>query len=297
MKHDYPRTGIATLCRLFGKTRHAYYDHIWRKEENSIRQDIVIQEVIRIRKTLPRLGTRKLHYLLEPVLATHQISIGRDYLFNLLEAHSLLVRQRRRKAFTTDSHHWMHKYSNLIKDMEITAPEQVLVSDITYIRMSDRWGYLSLITDAYSRQIMGYGFRSDLSAEGCIQALLMALGNRKYTHPLIHHSDRGSQYCSRKYVEILWENSIAISMTEKGDPYENAVAERVNGIIKNEFGLCGSRWGFEQTYHHIRQSIEAYNQMRPHSSCNYLTLQQAHASQGNLVKRWKNYKKYINPDI
>ncbi|WP_244904423.1 IS3 family transposase, partial [Polaribacter gangjinensis] len=160
---------------------------------------------------------------------SHQISFGRDYLFDLLSEHKLLIRQRKRKAITTDSRHWMRKYSNLIKEVDITRPEQVWVSDITYIRLPNQWGYLSLITDAYSRKIMGYSFRQDLAAEGCINALKMALSNRLYDKSIIHHSDRGSQYCSHNYVDLLLKNNISISMTENGDPYENALAERVNG--------------------------------------------------------------------
>jgi putative transposase len=155
MKQDFPRVGIAVLCRLFGKTRHAYYDSIWRKENSLVKEDIILQEVVKIRKDLPRLGTRKLHYVLQAKLVSHQISFGRDYLFDLLSEHKLLIRQRKRKAITTDSRHWMRKYSNLVKGLVVTRPEQVWVSDITYIRLTNQWGYLSLITDAYSRKIMG----------------------------------------------------------------------------------------------------------------------------------------------
>jgi putative transposase len=294
MKHDYPRSGIGALCRLFGKTRHAYYDALWRKENSLVREDVVLQEVIAIRNNLPRVGTRKLHYLLQTSLESHHIKIGRDYLFDLLSEHKLLVRQRKRKAITTDSRHWMRKYSNLIRDMPVTRPEQVWVSDITYIRLTNQWGYLSLITDAYSRKIIGYCFRNDLMAEGCIEALQMALKNRMYHEPIIHHSDRGSQYCSHQYVNLLNQNTIGISMTENGDPYENALAERVNGIIKTEFNLHSSQLGFEQTYNQIKRSIKVYNEIRPHSSCDYLTPNQAHLKSENLKKRWKNYNKKYN---
>ena len=175
MKQDFPKLGIGLLCQLFGKTRHAYYDALWRKEEQLIKEDIILQQVMIIRKELPKLGTRKLHYLLQDRLKTHHISVGRDYLFTLLFEHSLLIRQRKRRVVTTHSRHWMKKYSNLIRDIPIHRPEQVWVSDITYIRMTNQWGYLSLITDAYSRKIMGFGFRMDLTAKGCIEALQMAL--------------------------------------------------------------------------------------------------------------------------
>lgn len=294
MKHDYPRSGIGVLCRLLGKTRHAYYDALWRKENSLVREDIILQEVIAVRNDLPRIGTRKLHYLLQSSLESHKIKIGRDYLFDLLSEHKLLVRQRKRKAVTTDSRHWMRKYSNLIRGMPVIRPEQVWVSDITYIRLTNQWGYLSLITDAYSRKIIGYCFRNDLMAEGCIEALEMALKNRMYHEPIIHHSDRGSQYCSHQYVNLLNQNAIGISMTENGDPYENALAERVNGIIKTEFNLHSSQLGFEQTYNQIKKSIKVYNEIRPHSSCDYLTPNQAHLQSENLKKRWKNYNKKFN---
>ena len=294
MKQDFPKLGIAVLCRLFGRTRHAYYDSLWRKESSLVKEDVILQEVINIRKDLPRLGTRKLHFLIQNKLISHQISFGRDYLFDLLSEHKLLIRQRKRKAMTTDSRHWMRKYSNLIKGIEITRPEQVWVSDITYIRLTNQWGYLSLITDAYSRKIMGYSFRQDLAAEGCIEALKMALNNRIYNQSIIHHSDRGSQYCSHNYVNLLLKNNIAISMTENGDPYENALAERVNGIIKTEFNLYSSLLGFEQTRNQISRSIKSYNELRPHTSCDYLTPNQAHLQSDKLNKRWKNYNKSFN---
>ena len=244
------------------------------------------------RKLLPRLGTRKLHLNIAPLLQAHGIQIGRDYLFDLLERHKLLVRRRKRKVVTTNSRHWMRKYTNLTIDLCCERPEQLWVSDITYIRMGSQWGYLSLITDAYSRKIMGYCLRMDLSAQGCIDALQMALANRLYPkRALIHHSDRGSQYCSADYVRILKEHAIAISMTENGDPYENALAERVNGILKAEFNLYSSSYGFEQTCELVKNSITAYNEFRPHSSCDMLTPAQAHLQQGVLTKRWKQYPK------
>jgi len=255
-----------------------------------MKEEVILQLVQQIRGPLPRLGTRKLLSALQPGLKSHGISIGRDCLFELLDAHQLLIRQRRKKVFTTDSRHWMHKYSNLVKDMNIIRPEQLWVSDMTYIRLIGQWGYLSLITDAFSRKIMGYCFRSDMLALGCIEALQMALDNRSYSgQTLTHHSDRGAQYCSKGYVDLLEREHIAISMTECGSPYENALAERMNGIIKGEFNLYTSSVNFEQTYEKITKSIKAYNELRPHGSCDYLTPEKAH-QQGNVLrKRWKSY--------
>jgi putative transposase len=292
MKQDYPHISKEALCRLFGKTRHAYYDHQWRQQDHSLRDEIILQLVHKIRIPLPRLGTRKLLPLLKPELVSHQIQVGRDYLFDLLDEHKLLIRQRKRKVFTTDSRHWMRKYANLSKELVITRPEQLWVSDITYIKVMNQWGYLSLITDAYSRKIMGFGFRSDLLALGCLEALQMAYDTRSYgQQPLIHHSDRGCQYCCKEYVDLLGSQNIAISMTERGDPYENALAERMNGIIKGEFNLYSSQENFEQTYQRIARSVTAYNEIRPHGSCDYLTPSEAHQSKGVLKKRWKNYPK------
>ncbi|MCS3736505.1 transposase InsO family protein, partial [Mucilaginibacter dorajii] len=214
MKHDYPHLSWGFLCGLFGKTRHAHYDHLWRSQKDSLKEEIILQLVYEIRRSLPRLGTRKMLFLLQPQLASHNIETGRDYLFDLFDAHKLLIRQRKRKVFTTDSRHWMHKYANLVKGVDITRPEQLWVSDITYIRVQNQWGYLSLITDAFSRKIMGYCFRSDMLALGCIAALQMALDNRSYSgQSLTHHSDRGAQYCSKDYVDLLVGETVSISMT------------------------------------------------------------------------------------
>ena len=300
MKQDFPKLGIKLLCRLFGKTRHAYYDHQWRLQDLGLKDEIVLQHVLDIRKKQNRIGTLKLHYMLQQPLEKHGIKIGRDYLFNLMREHGLHIRNRKRKVVTTNSRHWMHKYNNLIKILVVNGPEQVWVSDITYIQLRKQWGYLSLITDAYSKKIMGWAFRKDLSAQGCIDALRMAIADRKYPqNKLIHHSDRGSQYCSKSYVEILTDGNIAVSMTENGDPYENAIAERVNGILKAEFDLYGAQTGLRETTRKIRDNIQVYNQIRPHASCDYLTPEQAHLKQGELKKRWKpkKYKSDQNTNV
>jgi putative transposase len=189
---------VQTLCSLFGKSRNAWYESQRKIEKDILIRDIVLQEVNKLRNDLPGSGTRKLHYLLENILLEHNISVGRDYLFDLLAASGLLITRRRRRFITTDSNHWMKKYDNLIILEEICRPEQAWVSDITYLRINSNFVYLSLITDAYSRQIMGYRLQNDLSTEGCLQALKMAIDKRKTQHlPLMHHSDRGSQYCSK----------------------------------------------------------------------------------------------------
>jgi putative transposase len=294
MKLDNAELGIEKLCRLFGKTRHGWYDHQWRKQGDFLKEELILQLIHEIRQSLPKIGTRKLHYMVNQKLSEHRLEAGRDYLFDLLAKHKLLIRNRRRRIITTDSRHWMRKYSNLITELQILNPEQLWVSDITYIRLINGFVYLSLITDAYSHKVVGYSLRKDLSAEGCLNALQMALINRKYFHQqLIHHSDRGCQYCCKEYVDLLNENNIAISMTNNGDPYENAIAERINGIIKSEFNLYSSQFGFEETSRVIEKTIAAYNQLRPHASCDYLTPDQAHQKNGTLKKRWKNYKQNL----
>lgn len=294
MKLDNAELGIEKLCTLFGKTRHAYYDHQWRKQDDFLKEELILQLIYEIRQTLPKIGTRKLHYMVNQKLTEHSLEAGRDYLFNLLSKRKLLIRNRRRRIITTDSKHWMRKYSNLTLELQVISPEQLWVSDITYIRLINGFVYLSLITDAYSHKIVGYSLRKDLSAEGCLNALQMALIDRNHLHQqLIHHSDRGCQYCCKEYVDLLKENNIAISMTNNGDPYENAIAERVNGIIKSEFNLYSSQLGFEETSRVIEKTIVAYNQLRPHASCDFLTPDQAHQKNGVLKKRWKNYNQNL----
>jgi len=241
---------------------------------------------MRIRSKMPRLGTRKLYHLLKEELAARNIKIGRDVLFNFLRAEQLLIKPKRSYTRTTNSKHWMKKYPNLIIDMEIIRPEQVWVSDITYIKTISGNSYLSLVTDAYSKKIMGYELLDNLSAAGPLNALNMALKNRKYSDALIHHSDRGLQYCSSEYVQQLKDNRIHISMTQNGDPYENAIAERVNGILKYEFLWIDGFRDHLQAMEVIKQSIGIYNKDRPHLSCQLMTPEQTHHQQKFKRKLW-----------
>jgi len=292
MKQHYPEVPIGKLCELFGKTRHAWYDNNWRQQDQLLKEEIIVQLVLDIRKILPSIGTRKLLHMLHPKLQEHNFQVGRDYLFDVLTQHKLLIRKRKRKIITTNSKHWMRKYSNLIEPLQLTRAEQLWVSDITYIRLSNGFAYLSLVTDAYSRKVVGFNLHQDLSSEGCLAALQMALNTRTNLYlPLIHHSDRGCQYCCKEYIDLLTKNNIAVSMTTNGDPYQNAIAERVNGILKNEFRLYTSQHGFETTAILVQQAIAAYNNMRPHASVDYLTPQKAHEQKGLLKKRWKPYRK------
>ena len=214
-------------------------------------------------------------------------------LFYLLRIHGFLLRRRKRMIKTTDSNHWLKKYPNLIKELNITCSEQLWVSDITYIRTLQGFSYLSLITDAYSRKIVGYAMSQTLSAAGPLKALEMALSQRRRAVPfiLIHHSDRGIQYCSADYVTILRHEKIAISMTQSGSPYDNALAERVNGIIKNDFFPKMIYKNHEEAEKALSSKIRVYNDIRPHDSLDYLTPSAAHEESGPIPKKWKTYKK------
>lgn len=222
---------------------------------------------------MPRLGVRKLYYLLS---LPGKINVGRDKLFSILREEGLLVSRRRKYTVTTNSKHWLRKYPNLVQNISLERPEQLWVADITYIDTLEGNAYLHLVTDAYSKQIMGHELCDNMEATSTLKALTMALGKRKYKSELIHHSDRGLQYCSKRYTDCLKENGINISMTENGDPYENAIAERVNGILKDEFGLYEKFENILQAKELARQSIEIYNQLRPHLSCSMFTPKQMH---------------------
>ncbi len=239
---------------------------------------------------MPRIGTRKLHYLLTDTLQKHNISIGRNKLFDLLAEYGLLVRRRKRKRInTTDSNHPFRKYPNLIRELQVLRPNHLWVSDITYISLADCFCYLSLVTDAYSRKIVGYCLHPTLKKEGPLTALRMALSSLadKPEDTLIHHSDRGLQYCCTDYIALLESKEMIISMTEKGDPYENAIAERVNGILKDEFALDKDYNSFSIAQQAVKSSIVTYNELRPHASCNYLTPDAAHGQNGLLKSKWR----------
>ena len=274
---------------MLGYSRQAYYQQKKQSEKESLQHDLLINEVLKIRKIQKRLGGRKLFHKLERFIQEHHISIGRDAFFDLLSERKLLVRKRkRRKPITTFSDHWMRKYPNLIEGFYPTAPNQLWVSDITYIVLVNCFAYLSLITDAYSRKIVGFYLSMDLSAEACIKALNMALNNNPVLGKLIHHSDRGSQYCCSDYVQILNDIYIKISMTQNGDPKENAIAERVNGILKDEL-LDKVYLDYKQAVKGVAVAISTYNHQRPHGSIDYLTPYEAHFRSGELKRRWKNY--------
>ena len=304
MKSNFSHIGLAGLCEWFGITRQAYYQNNWEGVSTTIEEDLVIQKVKNIRKNHRRIGTRKLFEMMQPFLLEHSIKMGRDALFTLLSANHLLVRKRKRRIQTTNSYHWLRKYPNLIKEFDPTAPNQLWVSDITYWKINTgEHLYISFITDAYSHRIMGYHVAKTLETIESIQALQMALSALgAETHlQLTHHSDRGIQYCSGAYVKLLQDNNIQISMTENGDPLENAVAERVNGIIKEEYLETYDIDTIKQAKELLKAVVELYNSERPHMSISNLTPNHIHHSKTKIKteKLWKNYYQkqttFVNP--
>ncbi|MCC9168380.1 IS3 family transposase [Pontibacter sp. XAAS-A31] len=281
------KMSISRSCQLFGYTRQAYYKRRKVRTGNELEEQQVLELVQEKRLKMPRLGTRKLHFLLQDGFAESNLKIGRDRLFTLLGSNRLLIRPRKSYVKTTDSKHWLRRHKNLVEELEITRPEQVFVSDITYVYTDQGYSYLSLVSDAYSKQIMGYCLARDLKAEGPLQALGMAIGNRKYSHPLIHHSDRGLQYCCADYQQALVQAGIRPSMTEQYDPYQNAVAERINGILKDEFFIGDGFGSHQQAEKVIEESIAVYNNLRPHQSCRLLTPRQMHSQQKVEMVKWK----------
>lgn len=232
--------------------------------------------VLAERKLLPRLGGRKTHFLITPHLQKQHIKFGRDKLFRLLKDNDLLIKPRRRYIQTTNSKHWLRKYPNKAKDLKVTAPEQLWVSDITYLKTAEGNCYLAMITDAYSRKIMGYSIADNMEACTVAAALKMGIKNRCYNTALLHHSDRGLQYCSKEYVQLAQSVNIQMSMTEQSDPYENALAERMNRTIKEEFCLDHMLPNKQQVYLAVEQAIQLYNNYRPHQSLSLKTPSQQH---------------------
>ena len=244
------------------------------------------------------MGGRKLYELLQPFLLEHQIKMGRDRLFDILSANYLLVRRKRKPTITTDSFHRFKKYPNLIRNFVPSSPNQLWVSDITYYKIMDSFTYISFVTDAYSRKIVGYHLGDSLQTSETVQALQMAISNlpdNKNELQLIHHSDRGTQYCSHQYVKLLEANNISISMTENGDPLENAIAERVNGIIKEEYLDDYKIEDIQEAKELLDAVIKLYNNERPHMSIGNLTPNQVHQYNIKTEKLWKNY--YVKSPI
>lgn len=278
---------MQTLCGLFGKSRQAWYEKQKRKKKVDQQSAMLLAEVRQVRVDLPSVGAEILHHQLTDFRTQHGIKLGRDKFAKLLRDSGMLIRRKTRRARTTWSDHPFRKYPNLTKGIKVGTSNRLWVSDITYVPLHYGFAYLSLITDAYSRKIVGWALHRSLAMEGPLAALKMALKGNKVDEKLIHHSDRGVQYCCHEYTGLLRKAKIAISMTEQGDPYENALAERVNRTIKEDMLLNRSFVNYEAAQEAVQRAIENYNNLRPHRSCSYLTPQQAHRMQGELVKKWR----------
>jgi transposase InsO family protein len=283
----YPLVSKAILCGLFGFTRQAWYDNKKRQSGLQMQEVFILKRVKELRQEHKRMGVGKLYHLLAPELQEHNIKYGRDKFYFLLREHGLLLKRRKRKPKTTNSNHFYRKYPNLIVDTKLLSSGRLWVSDITYIRTEKGFVYLSLVTDAYSRKIVGWCLWPDLTSEGALNALRMAISTEGVKQGLIHHSDRGIQYCCNDYVNYLKGSDINISMTENGDPYENPLAERVNGILKDEYQLDETFTDYHSALEATKAAVYKYNNKRPHSSVDKMFPAEAHLQSGPLKKHWK----------
>lgn len=269
---------------MFGVDRQVYYRNLRRRNKRKQKAEEIVGWVEALRMVHPKMGGKKLYFLLKNKL--EQIKIGRDKFFDILRANHLLIIPRRSYHITTNSYHRFKKHKNLIKEYEYRKPNNVWVSDITYLGNRENPSYLSLITDAYSKKIVGYDVSDSLATESCLNALKMAL-KKENTKELIHHSDRGLQYCSDVYQKLLNKHKIRCSMTQESDPYENAIAERINGILKQEYNIDKFNVDLSTRKILVKQAIKVYNELRPHLSNHYLTPLQMHKQQELVPKSYK----------
>jgi transposase InsO family protein len=288
---------VIELTELLGKSKQGYYKQINQIERVEFQEAQILEMVKKKRKLWKKGSGRNLHASLREEFTQHGIKCGRDKFFDLLRRNGLLIKPRRRKTSTTNSYHQYHKYPNLIKDKKITRVNQVIVTDITYLylRESDSFAYLYLVTDDFSRKVLGFNISDNLRASSAVKALKMALRNMSDIDNCIHHSDRGIQYCSKEYTSILHRKEIVISMTENSDPLENAVAERINKTLKEEFTEEKqiSFTDFREAKIVMAQIVKFYNDQRPHRTLEYYTPSIAYQMNRELERKWKNYyKKY-----
>ncbi len=273
---------------MFGISKQAYYKRINAFKEKEMKNEVVLQKVAEIRKEMPQTGTVKLWEYLCPVLPALDIKMGRDGLNSLLREKGQLIRKTKRFHITTDSNHFYYTSPNRIKEIEITHSEQVFVTDITYIKTDDCHAYLALVTDAYSKKIMGWSLEDNMKVGMVKDALTMAYKQTIFNHEnIIHHSDRGKQYCCPDYTEFAGKKGFVMSTTQKYDPYENAVAERINGILKYEFGLGKTIASVEIARKIMKQAVRIYNNKRLHWSLNMSTPEAVH-----LQYNKQKYKSY-----
>lgn len=287
---------IKWIYESFGITKQAYYQSIEREKVKELAREKVLKLVLEYRKTLPKTGTRKLYEYLEPKLMEINIKMGREALNDLLRSRGLLIKKSKRYFITTDSKHFFYKSPNLLTHWKITHSEQVFVSDITYIRTDAGHAYLALVTDAYSRKIMGWSLQDNMKVSMVKDALIMAHKNCIFNHKsIIHHSDRGIQYCCPDYSQFAENKGFILSTTQQYDPYENAIAERINGILKYEFGLKNTIKSVEIAQKMVREAVALYNYQRMHWSLDLKKPQEVHLQYNKQEN--KNYKRVKAPAL
>jgi len=278
------------IYQCFGISKQAYYQRL---KNNSVKENqhkIVLELIRKVRRRMPKTGVKKLYKHIKNKLIENEIKMGRDALFDLVRSYGLLVKKTKRFHITTDSNHFFYKSPNLIKDLEITHAEQVLVSDITYIKIDGGHAYLALVTDAYSKMIMGWKLDDNMRVTLVKEALEMAYKNLIYKHKhMIHHSDRGIQYCCPDYSEFAEKRNFILSTTQQYDPYENAIAERINGILKYEFGLINTIKNIDIAQKMLKQAVKIYNKERLHWSLDLKTPQEVHLNYDKQT--YKSYKR------
>lgn len=268
---------VFSACQAVGISRQSYYKGRKERQEQQVNESLIVELVKCERLIQPQIGTRKLYVILADKLQSSGIQIGRDRFFDVLRKHDLLINRRRRRGpQTTDSRHYFRKFPNLLKDRTLTGAHQAWVCDITYVRTDEGFAYVSLVSDVWSHKIIGYQCSDHLDASGSINAVRMALRQlRAGCYPL-HHSDRGIQYCCSDYMNCLQEHNIPVSMTEENHCYENAQAERLNGILKQEYGLGETFRTKQQVRDLLKEAVHLYNTRRPHISLNYQTPAKVH---------------------
>lgn len=284
------------VFQSLGLSKQAYYQQIKRDKARSIEKDKIIEWVIKYRKILPKTGTRKLYHYLQEKMIQENIKMGRDAVNILLRSRGMLIKKTKRYFITTDSKHFFYKSPNLLTEMNITHSEQVFVSDITYIKTDAGHAYLALVTDAYSRKIMGWSLQDNMKVSMVKEALNMAHKNCIFKHKnIIHHSDRGIQYCCPDYSQYAENKGFILSTTQQYDPYENAIAERINGILKYEFGLRNTIKSVEIAQKMVTQAVELYNTLRMHWSLDFKKPQEVHLKYNKQEN--KNYKRVKTPAL
>ena len=273
-------------------SRQAFYKIVNKAKKEKEDAIKIIEATNTVRRIMPRTGTAKLYGDIKPILEGQGLKYGRDKIHKVLKENDLTIKPKKKYTVTTDSKHFFRKHKNLIKNLELTRPEQVFVNDITYIKVGNQFAYLFLVTDAYSKKIMGWTINFTMKVKDGKKAITMAYKNRRFNTPVIHHSDRGIQYCTPSYIEFIEKNNMIPSMTEDAHVYENAIAERINGILKGEFGIdCGFS-SLKEARAVIASVIFIYNNRRKHMSLHNLTPNFVHLNPGIKIKTWKSKRKY-----